>query len=595
MIVSLPDGQELEFPDDTSQDVMRDAIYKNFPQYKTQKEESENQDPRNGSLRYGVQDPLIGIAKLRHGLINAPHNLAALFSRELADKIPKQDDFDYSSAFGIPESNKNNIDKLIQFLPEMFVSTVLPETKLGEIGKVISSIPKAGKYLKTAIGNSLTQSGFAASQSDENQGESAIHAAEVAGPFAALSKASISGSPALRFISRLLMGSGGAYLGHEGAKSLGASDNASDFAGALLGIGGYRGFTPKRHAAQDILKGVEGTNYKEFLNAADRLGLDYVTPAEASGNPFTGAAQGSVGKTEKGAELLYSAGQKRATSEKNSINNLLDTVFNVSDKSPTSDTKTISRLYKETGDSRVTKNFIHELNENEIYQAAKKRVESVPAYRQALKGAQEDSFTYLDQVKRALGDMSESAKVQGSPTNESRLIKSFEKGFVKKLDKINPDYATARALSERKIARDKIEGSLNKSQYTGSNFYNKILSNDKKFNKLKYSLRNVPEAQRKLDDMRMVFGRLINTPTAKTAEALSRTSMSKDRATYGAISHKVKEILSGGRYDKAAVELITNPKWNEELSKLNKVTNSEKLASELYKLLGRAGAQGVAQ
>jgi hypothetical protein len=102
-------------------------------------------------------------------------------------------------------------------------------------------------------------------------------------------------------------------------------------------------------------------------------------------------------------------------------------------------------------------------------------------------------------------------------------------------------------------------------------------------------------AQQQLEDMRLIFGRLINIPTAKTAEALSRTSMSKSRSSSDEAIRRLKELLSGGRYDKEAVELITNPKWADELKKLNEITNKDKLIAAFHNVIGKAGAQAIAQ
>ena len=102
-------------------------------------------------------------------------------------------------------------------------------------------------------------------------------------------------------------------------------------------------------------------------------------------------------------------------------------------------------------------------------------------------------------------------------------------------------------------------------------------------------------AGQQLEDMKLIFGRLINIPTAKTAEALSRTSMSKARSTSDEVIRRLKEVLSGGKYDKAAVELITNPNWADELQKLKKVTKPDKLIGAFHNLMSKAGAQAIAQ
>ena len=51
MIVELPNRQELEFPDGTSKEVMRNAIYKHFPEYALKTETPTISEDIKGSIR----------------------------------------------------------------------------------------------------------------------------------------------------------------------------------------------------------------------------------------------------------------------------------------------------------------------------------------------------------------------------------------------------------------------------------------------------------------------------------------------------------------------------------------------------------------
>ena len=51
MIVELPNGQELEFPDDTSPEVMRNAIIKNFPEYAGEYQGQQQEQPQSKGLQ----------------------------------------------------------------------------------------------------------------------------------------------------------------------------------------------------------------------------------------------------------------------------------------------------------------------------------------------------------------------------------------------------------------------------------------------------------------------------------------------------------------------------------------------------------------
>lgn len=579
--VRLPDGslQTMSHPDDWSDEQVRSAIKKNFPQPLPKEGESFFQK----ALRYGVKDPLLGIVKVGQNIQNAPYNIASSISQKAASYMPRPDVEDYSAFFGLPEEKKTLADRAIQFAPNLGTALILPEAKLGSVSRGISSIPKVGKYLQAALGNALSQGAYAATQSPEDQGGAAKETAEIAAPFSALSKAALSGSPVLKTVSRGALGLGGGLLGYHGAKSIGASDTTADLVGALLGLGGIKGLNPRQAA----LKGVEGTDYQSALDAAKRLGLSYITPAEASGNPFTGAEQGTMGKTEKGAQLLYQKGLERAESEKGTIGNLLRTIFN-----PETQSQKVNSLYATSRPVQVSEESLKPFRENEIFKHAESKLLNDPAYNQALKGVSPNSVGYLDLVKRTMDDMIKQS--EGKQPFKVSLVKGTQSDLLKVMDEAAPEYAEARSLAERDKARKKIEGAFNVKPMTGTNL-GKFLNNEKQYTRLQNNLRNVPDAQQQLEDMKLVFNRLINIPTAKSAEALSRSSMSKDRASSATAIRMLKEMLSGGRYDKASIDLITNPSWADELQKLKQISNTDRFIGRAYDVLGKAGAQSVGQ
>lgn len=74
MIIELPNGQELEFPDGTSPDVMRQAIYKHFPDYAPK--EASQEKPRAGLSGIGqdIKESVSGIPDALASFVsNLPH------------------------------------------------------------------------------------------------------------------------------------------------------------------------------------------------------------------------------------------------------------------------------------------------------------------------------------------------------------------------------------------------------------------------------------------------------------------------------------------------------------------------------------------
>jgi hypothetical protein len=521
---------------------------------------------------------LAGLAQMGHGLINAPHNLVNQVSPKLASYIPKQQDYDFAGMLKLPKSADLS-DKLIRGLAQYSPALLAPEASLGEVGGAIKSIPYAGRMLKKMIGNALPVGAFSATQNEENPGTSAAEGAAATTPFSALSSLATTANPYAKLAGRLGLAGLGGYGGYKGAEMVGADSLPAKTAAATLGASlGLIGKTPKSEARENMLKGVEGSNYKEKLEAGQRLGLDYLTPAEVSSNPFVAAQQGAAGKTEKGAQLLYQRGQERIESEKQAINKLFDTIYDKEKLNPE-----VKSLYKSSYQESVPQNFVESLKQNEVFKEAVKRMESKAAFKESLKGVPENSIGYLDHVKQSIDDM-----VERAPAKEQRILLQTQNKILKKMDSISPNYGQARELAERGILRKKLEDKLNTKSTMGTTFYNALLKNDKKYGKLQFSLRNVPEAQQQLKDMRSVFGDLINPPTIKTAAGLAKTGMTQERNTRQALANKLKEMLSGGKYDTAAIDLITNPNWKDELSKLKDISSFKTKASKVTDLLGRA-------
>jgi hypothetical protein len=129
----------------------------------------------------------------------------------------------------------------------------------------------------------------------------------------------------------------------------------------------------------------------------------------------------------------------------------------------------------------------------------------------------------------------------------------------------------------RRVVRDEMERRLDSSkslpstQNYGSEFYSNILARDKDFKKFYEALGDpksktpTPE-QLRLSDMRKAFKGLINSVTAKTAAGQSKTFMTSTGR--GGYTGKVVDFyneLTKGKYDKAAIEIITDKDWKKYL------------------------------
>jgi hypothetical protein len=560
-------------------------------------EQSESQNEHDAAVRYGIKDPLVGLLNFGSRGGTATQNLGIeLHNKLLGRNVPKVEATDFSEMLGIPKE-KNLGDTLAQFAGEVAPALLAPETEIPWVSKALMKLPAWGKYLKTGLGNAVTQGGIAASQSPEDQGTAALKAGSIAAPFSMLSEAIKSGNPTIRNIGRGLGAVGAGGLGYYGAKGIGAPEPAADVAGLLgLALGG-RGGNSERRIRENMLKGVNGTDYQDVLNAGERLGV-HTRPSEASANPYTAGMEAGIGKSPQGSQELYEAGQKSLSEQEKSIEDLFGNIF------PKSLEKEKNKLYEIAEKEKIPESILKGFKENEVFKQALRKVRTDPVYQQELKGVPENSIEYINQVKRAMDTMRFSEK----DSTRAGIIKNTTNKVLETLDTISPKYKEGRQLAERGIVRREIEDLFNKKDETGTNLFKTVLSNKRDYNDLQNKFKRLEEtastpeqvksmksAQQQLEDMKLVFGRLIPTPTARTASALGRQNAAKEGSLTGTAKQYLHKLLHSDKYDVAAVRLITNPKWADEMDKLGEITSKDKLIAAFHNLLGKAAGQTITQ
>jgi hypothetical protein len=443
---------------------------------------------------------------------------------------------------------------------------------LGVAGKLFKS--PVGKYAANLVSDVLQNAGIGAGVSAIS-GESPTQGALLGGGATAavnpLLSAVQSNNPWLKIGAGATLGLGAGTLAN---KAMGTDSNIPDVAGSLLGAGlALHGKTAKDLAASKIFKGVNLEEAKPRLEAAERLGLTHLTPAEATGNPYVGKAQGNTGNTDIGSQILMKKQAERVGSEKRAINNLLETIYKREELDPIK-----NEFYNKAYKNNLEDSILSKIEKSKTVKSAMSNVEKNPAFQDELENVPKNNFEYLDLVKRQLDDMQGDALSKtGRVTNESRLIGKQRDKLVKEMDKISPDYQAARQIAERDLARKRIEDKLNEKEIRGSYFYNKILKNDKNREKLLLNLRNVPEAQQQLRDMHLSFEHLINPKTPRSTSSLEETSMTKPRSTTQGAQNWLNELV-GKKYDIEKVNLMTHPNWHEIMKNTPKSNlNDERL------------------
>lgn len=551
----------------------------------------DNENLMQKVVRYGLKDPAIGLMKMGREFANLPHKVTGGYLPEYSPS-----EFNFGEALGVnkPEA----ADKLIQGLSQYAPAFALPATELGAVGKAIGSLPKVGRFAAKALSESLPQAYYSALQSPHHAAKSAAEAGATMAPFSVLGELMGSANPRVKTLAKVLAGGGAGLLGREGAKQAGMGETMSDVIGMATGALGARGMDTKNDMMKRLSEGVSPDIANPRIEAANRLGLEYLTPAEANVSPLLAKRQGSLGRTEEGGKLLYEKSKSRQESERRAIDKTLDMIY-----SPGKMDKKVEEAYKSINQVNLPQEFPLQFKDNEIIKEAKKMVENTPAYKESLKSLmpknvklepgqtdpQATSLVYWDHIKRAMDDMVNKSERAGNK-NEARIISDTRAKMRDQMDEAYPEYKQARSLYERKMVRNGLEKVFDQKAVNGTNFY-RALASEKKFDELMGHLRNAPEAAQNLKDMRLLFNDLMGPPTIKTAKGKEEYGMNMARNNGDFIHHLLEHVFTKGGNDKAAIEFITSKDWSKQLKEIKKISGKQmKLIA-----LGMGLSKGVSQ
>lgn len=564
--VRLKDGslQSMSYPDDWTEEQIKSAIYKNFPYEKS----PEQKAPQ-------WQD---------------------IFAESLKQKEPS-----IGARPEVAEARKTGVGQALE-LPLFFAAPELEVPMLGGIlGKLL---PNAGKYLTKAIQSSLPQMGLAAG-SAALSGQSPLKAAsetgEITAPLSLFSQALSAGSPTLRNIGRLGLLGAGAGLGYLGGEKVGGGYGG--LVGSLMGAAaGGHGLLPSSRAQSKVFGHGELGDInmlKEKVNAAKRLGLSHLTPAEASGSEYAGALEGTLKRLPGSGQTIREAKANRLGSEQKSIQNVIDTVF------PEELGAQRTKLYEEAKSKSIPPSWLEKWRKNKIFEDAEKQMLNDTAYQEKLSTVAPNSVEYLDLVKRKMDKM---ARVVGKEDKfGAELINDTKNDLLKDLDKYSIPYEEARGLGQRGILQRKLSEFFNNREMTGSNFY-KFLKNKKNYNELQKNLSSlegkapnearkteIKKLQKSLEDMKFVFKDLIGGQTARSASKLSETSMKDTRNALDALKTELKKVFPALSSDKAVADLITHPEWIKQYEKYQNMSKNWERAGSGVDLFAKALARKETQ
>lgn len=137
----------------------------------------------------------------------------------------------------------------------------------------------------------------------------------------------------------------------------------------------------------------------------------------------------------------------------------------------------------------------------------------------------------------------------------------------------------------KRIIRNELEGRVaSVDTNEGSAFYKAILKNDNDFNNFIEATKGMPNVQQKLKDMREVLPYIFNKQSTKAAKGKQENQMGSFRQSLDAVLGMVKKYAAKD-YDRAAIDLVTNGKWDKELAKVAKIKNPEAKARRVENIM----------
>jgi len=551
----------------------------------------ENENLLQKITRYGIKDPAIGFLNMGREFANLPNKVSG-------GRIPEfsPSDFNFGKTLGV--ENPEGIDNLIQFAGQYAPAFALPGANIGKLGKLLSKIPKAGKFASEAVSQAIPQALYSAAQAPQDSLQAGAQAGGMMIPFSGLNQLMQSTNPKVKTMAKLLGFGGAGFLGREAAKSMGMGEFGADAAALFAGALGARGMDSVKDRNLRLSEGMNIPLANKKLKAAKRLGLDYLTPAEAGESQIAAGRQGALGKTEEGAQLLQNKAKSRVDSEAQAIERTLNQIY-----LPEKMDEQVKNAYSSINEVNLPQEFPLQYKDNEIVKEAKRMVEATPAYKESLKelmpknaklqqgqiDPQATSLVYWDHVKRAMDDMVSKAERAGNK-NEARIISNTRANMRDQMDAAYPEYKEARALYERKMVREGLEKVFDRKEVNGSNFY-QALASQRKFDEVIGHLKNAPDAVQNLKDMRLVFKELLGPRTIKTAKGKEEYGMNQSRSSGAFLENMIEHIFTKGGSDKAAIEFITSPDWTKQLKEIKKISNKQMKMAALALTLSKGVSQ----
>lgn len=442
-----------------------------------------------------------------------------------------------------------------------------------EAAKAEHPIATQAGYLAGLVGQGLAVPSSRAESIGGKIGEAALQGADIGGLQYVQDNSGGSG------IANMLMGGG-----------IGAI--AGGIAPAYNKVKEFVGGSPKL-AAEEIGKHVAKADVSKAQNAmsaADRSGI-HLTPGEATGNKVLQGEEGRINMTlgmQHGVEDVVNT---RNTKVLSMAKQLTDDLVPEGKQAAAS---AVNKLYEKSYSAGIPKSVMDDLKQYPQFQDTMRSISK----NLGPSAPKEGTVGYLDAAKRYLdGEMSKLKTGGGSKTLEYQALKDLKGKIVSAATDASPEYSKATSGAQKLIVQRKLEDKLAKvmDEYGDASpqairkawFGNKVNS-DKFFNDIQ-SVTDDPTVVQRAKDLQTILNRLGGSKYEKLLSK-NTTEMAKQEVTKGEKNFVTLQLHKAvfGRRDKAVLDLISNPKWQDELNKLatSKMSDQE-LGTKFINLMGR--------
>lgn len=492
-----------------------------------------------------------------------------------------------------------------------------PEVAAAKYGKGLANI---AHQIGASIGKTGISAGLGTSvlpnETNEDALKSGLMGAGTAGVMTPLLMATSSLNPLTRILASLGVGGATGY-GLGSATGHPATGSAiGSILGSLLGI---RGGNISQLAAKNIEEALGPRDFQVAMQrerAAQDVGSGFRhSLPEATRSPALQKMEEEAIHHPGAASRAAAFYQQREISEPKAINTILNEVSSKENErkidplytaarkaNPDVDINSVvshidERLHQEPVNSKVYKTLQEAKSYlNPSQKTIDERIASGMTKEQANRPT--NKLSDIVQIRKNISDLintKQGNEVLGS--EQKRELSLINDKLKEASTAVSREYEQGLNYASQKATRNEIEESLEKSERMGSNFYDKVLANDKEYNELFHKLRDpknpniITPAQKRLSAMRIAFKDLSRNLATQAGRAQAKTAVKAESPKYELLKSFINKIYMD-RYHDAIAKILYSPDWHQELLRISKISSAEDRGIKLGRLISKVAVTG---